>query len=248
MMSTRYIRFRGTAPLKILLLFSLSLLLSLLYAASPHPPGYLPASAVPCYAFDEGLGLSLSWRDGDALPPGAVSIVDVTVSNRLEKGLMLRFVGLRFDWMNEGIYFYGGGSEKPHRLDPGGSITFGIGFNVPGDVAAGSHMVYLVLVYDVDGVEHREVVQVEPPFNVVEVVTVTFTETCTTTVYTRPLEEASPQQRPLWALIGVAASGASALILLLAYRRSMSRRDETAVYGGEAVSTRSCEGIHLGGG
>ncbi|MEM2122532.1 MAG: hypothetical protein QXE79_02735 [Candidatus Bathyarchaeia archaeon] len=138
---------------------------------------------------------------------------------------MLKFVGVRFDWMGGGLYFYGGESEKPHRLDPGESITFSIGFKVSEDVAAGPHTVYLVSVYEIDGLEHREVLQVESPLNVIEIVTVTFTETFTTIIYTRPVVEAPYQRRPLWALIVVAASGASALILFLAYRRGISKRE-----------------------
>ncbi|MEM2962777.1 MAG: hypothetical protein QXY01_07180 [Candidatus Bathyarchaeia archaeon] len=229
------IRCGGAAmPLATLLLLPLLSFLSMPSYAIPGYPLHLRISAVPAYASDEGLELGLSWRDGDALPPGAVSILDVTVTNGLGVGLTLRFVGVRFDWMDEGVYLYGGGSEKPHRLDPGVSVTFGIGFNVPGDTPAGPHSVYLALVYEVDGVERREVVQAEPPFNVVEVVTVTFTETLTTTVYAQPGAETPPQRRPLWALVGVAVSGASALILFLAYRRSVSRRDETVTHGAEA--------------
>ena len=180
-------------------------------------------SASLSYALSGGLGLNLAWRDGDALPPGSVSIVDVTVTNGFDGGVTLRFVGVRFDWMDEGVYLYGGGSEKPHMLNPGESITFGIGFNVPERVEPGPHRVYLALVYEVDGEEHREVVQVEPPFNVIEVVTVTFTETFITTVYSQPSGEAAPPRRPLWALIGVAAAGGLALILFLVYRRGESK-------------------------
>lgn len=182
------------------------------------------ASAFPGYALSDGLRLNLVWRDGDALPPGSVSIVDVTVTNGFDRDVTLRFVGVRFDWMDEGVYLYGGGSERPHMLGSGESITFGIGFNVPEEVEPGPHRVYLALVYEVDGREHREVVQVEPPFNVIEVVTVTFTETFITTVYSQPSEVAAPpQRRPLWALIGVAIAGGLALILFLAYRRGESK-------------------------
>ncbi len=177
-------------------------------------------SAYSVFADEDRLDLRLAWRDGDALPAGAFSTVNVTVTNRFVDPVALGFVGVRFDWMDEGIYLYGGGSEEPHQLFSEESIIFSIAFDVPKDAEAGPHRVYIALVYLVNGEEFREVIQVEPPFNVIDIVTVTFTETVLTTLYGEPSGEAPHPSRPLWVTAAVAGAGGLAFFLFLVYRRA----------------------------
>ena len=78
------------------------------------------------YADTMNLELDLRWKDGNVLPPDSTSVLDITVTNLLESSFNLVFVGVRFDWMQEGIYVYGDGSEKSHELASKKSHTFSI--------------------------------------------------------------------------------------------------------------------------
>ena len=56
------------------------------------------------YTNSTNLELDLRWKDGNTLPPDSTSVLNITVTNLLESSFNLVFVGVRFDWMQEGIY------------------------------------------------------------------------------------------------------------------------------------------------
>jgi hypothetical protein len=175
------------------------------------------------YANSTNLELDLRWKDGNALPPDSTSVLDITVTNLLESSFNLVFVGVRFDWMQEGIYVYGDGSEKSHELESKKSHTFSIIFNIPQNVESGTHNVFLAVVYQINGEEVREVIQVDPPINVIEVVTVTFTETILTTEFVNPQEGNTYVSRPSWLLPSIIIGGSLIALLLFIHRRMRTK-------------------------
>ncbi len=169
------------------------------------------------------LELDLRWKDGNALPPDSTSVLDITVTNLFESSFNLVFVGVRFDWMQEGIYVYGDGSEKSHELTSKKSHTFSIIFNIPQNVESGTHNVFIAVVYQISGEEVREVIQVDPPINVIEVVTVTFTETILTTEFVSPQEGNTYVSRPSWLLPSIIIGGSLIALLLFIHRRMRTK-------------------------
>lgn len=175
------------------------------------------------YANITNLELDLRWKDGSALPPDSTSVLDITVTNLFESSFNLVFVGVRFDWMQEGIYVYGDGSEKSHELASKKSHTFSIIFNIPQNVESGTHNVFIAVVYQINGEEVREVIQVDPPINVIEVVTVTFTETILTTEFVSPQEGNTYVSRPSWLLPSIIIGGSLIALLLFIHRRMRTK-------------------------
>ena len=114
---------------------------------------------------------------------------------------------------------YGDGSEKSHELASKKSHTFSIIFNIPQNVGAGTHNVFVAVVYQINGEEVREVIQVDPPINVIEVVTVTFTETILTTEFVNPPEGNTYVSRPSWLLPSIIIGGIIIALLLFIHRR-----------------------------
>ena len=178
-------------------------------------------------ANSNNLELDLRWKDGNVLPPNSTSVLDIMITNLSESSFTLVFVGVRFDWMQEGIYVYGDESEKTHELASKKSHTFSIIFNIPQNVRAGTHHVFVAVVYEINGVEVREVIQVDPPINVIEVVTVTFIETIVTTEFVNPEEGNTHVSRPSWLLPSIIIGG-SLIVLLLFIHRRMRTKEKSA--------------------
>ena len=173
--------------------------------------------------------LDLRWKDGNILPPDSTSVLDITVTNLLESSFNLVFVGVRFDWMQEGIYVYGDGSEKSYELASKKSYTFSIIFNIPQNVEAGTHNVFVAVVYQINGEEVHEVIQVDPPINVIEVVTVTFTETILTTEFVNPKEAKTSVSRPSWLLPSIIIGGSLIALLLFIHRRMRTKEKSVKI-------------------
>jgi hypothetical protein len=88
-----------------------------------------------------------SWGQ-NPLSPGLSTSVSVNVTNVSNVTMALSFVGVRFDWMKEGVYFIGGGSEKNRTLAPKESVVYNIAFTVNETVTTGTHQTHVLVAYN----------------------------------------------------------------------------------------------------
>ena len=169
--------------------------------------------------------VDLSWGEEANVPQAGSSYVTVTVTNVQDQPLTLMFVGVRFDWMSENAYLYGDGSEIERALEPDGSASYRIYFNVPENAPPGFHSAFLSLVYTVEedggATEYHQVVEVKPGVNVVAVVTLTETEVVVVTVS----EQGGAAAPSRWPIALAALLGLIALIVVIvaAYRKRRIR-------------------------
>jgi len=97
----------------------------------------------------EALDVSWEWRDPPPFRLGLSSTVSVTIRNVSNATAELKSVGLRFTWMEKGVFYYGGGSDQNRTLAPGESVTYDIGFNIQEIVwLAGKHQAVILIAYD----------------------------------------------------------------------------------------------------
>ncbi|MEM3574234.1 MAG: hypothetical protein QXQ76_00590 [Candidatus Bathyarchaeia archaeon] len=122
------------------------------------------------------------WCDGDLLPPGRTSSVNLTIRNPSANPIKLQFVGLRFDWMPQNAYVYGGGSELEAILPPKGSVRYAIPFEIPPDVVPGFHECLAIAKYEVLGEVRFSIFRPDRGLSVLRVITLTEVVTKTETI------------------------------------------------------------------
>lgn len=164
-----------------------------------------------------GLSAEWIWCDGDSLPAGRASSVNLTIWNSGPNEVKIRFVGLRFDWMPQNTYLYGGGSELEVILPPKGSAKYAIAFEVPPNAAPGPHDCSAFAKYEALGEERLEIFRPYRGLSVIRVVTLTEVVTKTETV--AATEGQGYGNAPL-AVLGLAVA---AIALLLAKLRLRGR-------------------------
>jgi hypothetical protein len=170
--------------------------------------------------------VTFDWEVGVEIPQGEASYISITVTNTQKKLVTLTFVGVRFDWLDENTYIYGGGSENNLTLKPGSSASYQISFNIPEKTSPGNHSVFILVVYNVEEeggeIEYHQIIEVKPGVNVVAIVTVTETEVVVITVN----EQEGLEGASRWPITLAAFFGLIALItVIIAYvRKKRSRR------------------------
>jgi len=138
------------------------------------------AHAAP--AGSEGISIEWVWCDGNLLPAGRTSSVNLTIRNPSANPIKLQFVGLRFDWMPQNAYVYGGGSELEVILPPRAFVRYAIPFEIPPDVAPGPHECLAIAKYEALGEVRIDVFRPDRGLSVLRVITLTEVVTKTETI------------------------------------------------------------------
>lgn len=160
----------------------------------------------------EGPSIEWIWCDGNFLSAGGTSSINLTIRNPGANPIKLQFVGLRFDWMPQNAYVYGGGSELEVILPPRTFVRYAIPFEIPPDVAPGPHECLAIAKYEVLGEARIVVFRPDRELSVLQVITVTEVVTKTETV------AATGGQGHGYAALAVLGLAIIAAILLLAKR------------------------------
>ena len=76
--------------------------------------------------------------------------VDVELSNTGEDQIRIKRVGIHFDWMDSGVYFFDDNSASPVMMAEGQTQTFRVSFSVEKNTPEGSHSYNFLVEYDED--------------------------------------------------------------------------------------------------
>lgn len=176
-------------------------------------------------AGSDDLSVEWVWCDGDLLPSGKTSSVNLTIRNPGANPIKLQFVGLRFDWMPQNTYVYGGGSELEAILPPRGSVRYAIPFEIPPDAAPGPHECSAIAKYEVLGEVRIDIFRPDRGLSVLRVITLTEVVTKTETI------TATGGQGHGYAALAVLGLAIIAAVLLLAKLRLKGRPSGAAAGG-----------------
>jgi hypothetical protein len=185
----------------------------------------LAPRAAPARADSEDLSAEWIWCDGNFLPAGRISSINITIRNVGPSPVKLQFVGLHFDWMPQNAYVYGGGSELEAILPPGGSARYAIPFEIPPDAQPGPHECLAFAKYEVLGEGRLKVFRPDRGLSVLRVITVTEVVTKTETVVAKGGQEYG------YAALAVLGLAIAAAALLLAKLRLRGKPGGGAVGG-----------------
>ena len=93
------------------------------------------------------------WSKSPPFTQGDSIQITVNVTNPSNVTILLQFVGVRFEWMKENVFFIDGGSGKNRTLAPGEGVTYVIGCHVDENVPAGRYKATVLVAYNYNKTE-----------------------------------------------------------------------------------------------
>lgn len=107
-------------------------------------------AASPVVAQGSAVGVAI------VVPPqplqvGQIYIMTITLTNIINSTVQLEFVAIHFDWDKPTIFYVGGHSGDIAILGPGEKITYNIPEGIPSNVTSGTHKLYTLVKYRLEG-------------------------------------------------------------------------------------------------